>query len=67
MLLNEASDGRMAFVQEGQRDRSHSTRYRLLMASLARSAWESPPKEPSRRVRLTCGCAHFDSVIAVLQ
>jgi hypothetical protein len=56
MLLNEASDGRMAFVQEGQRDRS-----------LARSAWESPPKEPSRRVRLTCGCAHFDSVIAVLQ
>jgi hypothetical protein len=39
-------------VPEGRFDRSHSTRYRLLMASLARSAWDSAtPKEPSRRVR----------------
>jgi hypothetical protein len=31
----------MYFVPEGQHDRSHSTRYRLLMAGLARSAWDS--------------------------
>jgi hypothetical protein len=35
----------MYFVPEGQHDRSHSTRYRLLMASLARSAWESLDRE----------------------
>jgi hypothetical protein len=35
----------MAFVPEGQCDRSHSTRYRLLMASLARSAWECAPQK----------------------
>jgi hypothetical protein len=29
----------MYFVPEGQHDRSHSTRYRLFMAGLARSAW----------------------------
>jgi hypothetical protein len=33
-LLNEASPGRMAFVPEGQCDRS-----------LARSAWEWPPQK----------------------
>jgi hypothetical protein len=31
-------------VPEGRSDRSHSTRYRLLMAGLARSAWTAPPK-----------------------
>jgi hypothetical protein len=31
--------GEWFFVPEGQHDRSHSARYRLLMASLARSAW----------------------------
>jgi hypothetical protein len=42
----------MYFVPEGQHDRSHSTRYRLLMAGLARSARESVHREnPSRRVR----------------
>jgi hypothetical protein len=33
--------GEMAFVPEGRCDRSHSTRYRLLMAGLARSAWKN--------------------------
>jgi hypothetical protein len=32
---------RMYLVPEGQHDRSHSTSYRLLMAGLARSAWDS--------------------------
>jgi hypothetical protein len=39
--LIKASAQRMYFVPEGQHDSSHSTRYRLLMAGLARSAWES--------------------------
>jgi hypothetical protein len=37
----EALRWAMAFVPGGQHDRSHWTRYRLLMAGLARSAWES--------------------------
>jgi hypothetical protein len=35
----------MYFVPEGEHDSSHSTRYRLLMAGLARSAWESVHRE----------------------
>jgi hypothetical protein len=35
----------MYFVPEGQHDRSHSTRYRLLMAGLARSAWKGAQRE----------------------
>jgi hypothetical protein len=31
----------MAFVPEGRCDGSHSTRYRLLVADLVRSAWDS--------------------------
>jgi hypothetical protein len=35
----------MHFVPEGQHDRSHSTRYRLLLAGLARSAWKGVHRE----------------------
>jgi hypothetical protein len=41
----KASARRMYFVPEGQHDRSHSTRYRLLTAGLARSAWKSVQRE----------------------
>jgi hypothetical protein len=50
------STGRMAFVPEGQADRS-----------LARSGWNSAtPREPSRRVRCdSCRCGH-DTMIGVI-
>jgi hypothetical protein len=51
-------------VPEGRRDRSHSTRFRLLMASLARSAWNSVPRK-SRPVGY--GAIRVPPVVVVLR
>jgi hypothetical protein len=40
--------GEWLFVPEGRCDRSHSTRYRLLMAGLAQSAWDSATQKSQR-------------------
>ena len=43
-------EGRRGSVAEGRCVRSHSTRYRLLMAGLGRSAWNKPHTNKTRPV-----------------